>query len=417
MILEENKTYAFAIKWIEKFKDKNINFIELVDHFMADDCEELGFKMDCGHAFEEQYSNAVYDDRELRQIIDIVNDIALLGSAIYSRWRYFNHWAYDGSEILKPENRNWFIMVLERLSVLVSMQPILFEGVPQKMKIVSNGIGYGPCPEPEDIVEQHITINAEGRVWYISYKYGDGGEKYEKAESKKFKIDKTTALNVLNTIVEYFNNHDEDMFATDVGGWNLNITNTDGAVFNFAGSLCGCYEVDDVDICNLIRDALEIDDLFVFDGRFKPDPVIKIVVDYNRVTKIKPKEIPDGASWDCVTWDYTEKLVIDRETESIEYIQNIGTGCVVSHKYKVQEGVANLLDDLNTDTLFDYIEGNLDDVVDTPNETKDYIITIDYKKNPQRVICGTFDKKGLPDDFDEFAETIFHFMRDRKAHV
>lgn len=51
MILEENKTYEFAIKWIEKLKDENINFIELVDHFMADDCEALGFEMDCGHAF------------------------------------------------------------------------------------------------------------------------------------------------------------------------------------------------------------------------------------------------------------------------------------------------------------------------------------------------------------------------------
>lgn len=42
----------------------------------------------------------------------------LLGSAIYSRWRYFNHWAYTGEEILEPQNRNWFITALTRLEKL-----------------------------------------------------------------------------------------------------------------------------------------------------------------------------------------------------------------------------------------------------------------------------------------------------------
>ena len=29
--------YEFAVKWYDKFRDKNINYIELVDHYMADD--------------------------------------------------------------------------------------------------------------------------------------------------------------------------------------------------------------------------------------------------------------------------------------------------------------------------------------------------------------------------------------------
>lgn len=51
----------------------------------------------------------------LDRIIDNVMDIPLLGSAIYSQWRYFNHWAYSGAEILEPENRAWFLLALERL--------------------------------------------------------------------------------------------------------------------------------------------------------------------------------------------------------------------------------------------------------------------------------------------------------------
>lgn len=31
--------HEFAVKWYDKFMDKKINYIELVDHYMADDCE------------------------------------------------------------------------------------------------------------------------------------------------------------------------------------------------------------------------------------------------------------------------------------------------------------------------------------------------------------------------------------------
>lgn len=45
--------HDFAVKWCDKFRDQNINYIELVDHWMADDCVALGFEMDCGHSFSE----------------------------------------------------------------------------------------------------------------------------------------------------------------------------------------------------------------------------------------------------------------------------------------------------------------------------------------------------------------------------
>ncbi|MFV0267761.1 MAG: hypothetical protein ACK5HT_11560 [Draconibacterium sp.] len=108
------KIHTFAVKWSDKFREQDINYIELVDRFMADDCDALGFEMDCGKAFETKYGKAVFDDRELAKVIDAVVDINLLGSAIYSRWRYFNHWAYIGAKILEPKNCAWFITALER---------------------------------------------------------------------------------------------------------------------------------------------------------------------------------------------------------------------------------------------------------------------------------------------------------------
>ena len=112
--------HAFAIKWIEKFSDSTIDYIELVDHYMADDCEALGFKMDCGNSFSEIYGKAVFDYEELKPIINRISDIYLLGSAIYSRWRYFNHWAYDAASILEEKNRKWFLLALNRLMQLSS---------------------------------------------------------------------------------------------------------------------------------------------------------------------------------------------------------------------------------------------------------------------------------------------------------
>ncbi len=67
--------HDFAVKWCDKFRDQSINYIELVDHYMDDDCEELGFEMDCGHAFQEKYGNAVSSNKALYRIVDNVTDI------------------------------------------------------------------------------------------------------------------------------------------------------------------------------------------------------------------------------------------------------------------------------------------------------------------------------------------------------
>lgn len=112
--------HEFSIKWLYKFRDKNINYIEFTEHYMADDCKALGFEMDGGSAFSEKYGDAANNSEALERIIDQVTDIPLLGSAVYSQWRYFNHWAYFGAEILEPQNRAWFIIALTRLSELTN---------------------------------------------------------------------------------------------------------------------------------------------------------------------------------------------------------------------------------------------------------------------------------------------------------
>lgn len=113
-----NEIYDFAIKWCDKFRDPQIEYTELIGSAMADDCTALKFEMDGGKAFRNRYGDATFKEEALKKIIDEVTDIPLLGSAIFSRWRYFNHWENSGEAILKPENRAWFLCALERLAVL-----------------------------------------------------------------------------------------------------------------------------------------------------------------------------------------------------------------------------------------------------------------------------------------------------------
>lgn len=261
--------HEFAEKWCDKFRDQKINYIELVDHLMADDCAALGFEMDCGHAFEERYGNAVYDHEALGKIIDDIDNIPLLGSAIYSRWRYFNHWAYSGAEILEPENRAWFVLALSHLANITDGTPFLFQGTLQKIRIVSNVICYGPCPEPDDEVEQRLTINAEGRVWFSSYTFGDVPGRYQKANIRNFKIDRTATEKIFKAFLSYFGREHTEVFAPDIGYWMLELTNTAGKTYHFRGSLCAGLYFEGNNLSDIIRAVLGMSNLYVFDGNNK----------------------------------------------------------------------------------------------------------------------------------------------------
>ncbi|MDQ0155453.1 hypothetical protein [Robertmurraya andreesenii] len=403
----------FAIKWLEKYRNAKATETEVAEGF-ADECFALGFEMDCGKSFEDAFPNtkAFSDYTQLKRIINQVEDITLLGSTIFSKWRYITHWSY-GEDLLSPENRPWFIIAFSRLMVLSSKDgysPFGFYGQAKKIRIISNNIGYGPCPMPEDEVEQHLTITDDGRVWFSGYNFGSGSGKYERGRTKTFRLDREKANLIFSSFTRFFSGEFDDIFATDIGSWEMTITNMEGREFTFRGSLCADYEIDGADLSDMLRDTLNIKNLFVFDGGNKPDRVERISIDYHRVTKIKPMALPNK-NVDTITWEYSEQLVIDRETETIEHILQIGSGCVVTRKYQVEEGVSSFLDDLDADTLFESIEGNPPDVIKNSNETKDYTIKIDFKRKPQSVIKGTYDRNGLPKDWPEFANDIYNFMR------
>lgn len=147
--------------------------------------------------------------------------------------------------------------------------PFIFKGTLKKVRIVSNNVCYGPMPEPDVEVEQHLTINHEGRVWFSGYNFGNAGEKYKKARTNNFKIEKESADKLLNALATYFGNEYEEILATDSGDWVMELTNTEGNTYKFKGSLCADFDYEGTDLSDLVRDIVGMDDLYVFDGKCK----------------------------------------------------------------------------------------------------------------------------------------------------
>lgn len=254
----------FAVKYLKRYSQKTTCGHEVEEGF-ADECFALGFVMDCGQSFTAAYpkAHAFYDYAHLGAVIDEVTDVQLLGSAIFSEWRYITHWSM-GESLLSNKHRHWFIIAFSRLAALTAEE-----------------------------------------------------------ESKPNKID-------------------------------------------------------------------------------------RITLDYHRITKLKPR-LPGGTSG-AETEDYAEQLIIDRKSESIEYTKSIESECVVSHRYQIKKGVPKFLDSINTGSLFEDIEGDPPDAIEDPDEIRAYTITIDFRKKQRRIIRGSYDRMGLPEDWPEFIEELVWVM-------
>ena len=73
-------------------------------------CEKSKWKMDCGHSFGQ----LTFDGTNLKDDLPRVTDIGLLGSGVYSQWRYITHWSFN-EQLLDEKNREWFLMVMPYL--------------------------------------------------------------------------------------------------------------------------------------------------------------------------------------------------------------------------------------------------------------------------------------------------------------
>ena len=402
----KEQIHAFANHYFDIFRDPKASNFQVEEGF-AEKCFALGFAMDSGNSFCEKYPKAFNDYSELDKIIEEIDDPQFLGTAIFSQWRYITHWSYC-SHPLDEQYRPWFITAFGRLVTITSEDnspPYVFHGNVKKVKIHSNNMGYGFLPREGTEVEQHLTITDDGRVWLTRYAISEdlNFAKLTKTEQRKFKISSDKAKFLLDKYTKYFRDEYEISFATDVGSFEMQITDDEGKTAYFIGPLICEFEVDGYDLSQLTRDTVEDQTLFVFDNN-EFERIERITIDHEHKKKIV------AADGQVVTWNPTNHIVIDRKTDTIEYTYKIGTECNVTRKYHVAQGVSNFLDELEYQNLFVEFEEKELDAIIPENDEATYTATVDFLRGPSRIVAGRYDKQGLPVDWPEFIEDLYDFM-------
>lgn len=135
-----------------------------------------------------------------------------------------------------------------------------------KIQIASNNLCYGPCPEPEDEVEQVLVIERNGRIEISRFAYGFGDTKL--IERDRFLIDQGKAEAIFDAIGRCFYEDYEGYMVTDVGRWDMTVFGDDGNRDIFSGPLTEWNHsyVDGESVSDIIRTKLGRKNLFVFDG-------------------------------------------------------------------------------------------------------------------------------------------------------
>lgn len=60
--------------------------------------------------------------------------------------------------------------------------------------------------------------------------------------------------------------------------------------------------------------------------------------------------------------------------------------------------------------LFEKAVDDSSEIIINQNELREYTITVNFKNKPQHILKGRYDKNGLPDNWEEFVESVFGFM-------
>lgn len=408
----KNEIHEFASRWLRKYCNPDSLECDVTALF-ADECRALGFVMDSGKSLDEAYENtSVFRDVSyLCGVIGRIDDDALLGSAIYSKWYVLTHG--EREDLLYLPNRNWFIVALSRLKTITDendQQSGLFQGRARKIELISNKVIRGRVPVPDKEVGQHLEMSEDGHVRFSGFIFGQGERSHECARTKDFIIDKEDAGYIMESVGACFRTRIEEASDIVVGYWVMKITNEDDRVYEFSGFIGYDFNISGSNPSYLIRDTLQMPDLFVFDGKFILDRVERVHVSYHR-TSIFGREDSTEERPDFITGNYSEDLTLDRKTETCEHIQRVASETIITRTYYLKDCISDLLDSLDVNYVFGCTTDDSTNVISDPKESKNFEITVDFYRRPQLVLRGTYDSNGLPEKWPDFVESVLDIIR------
>lgn len=146
--------------------------------------------------------------------------------------------------------------------------PEKFTGQVTKITLVSVPCFFDGLPIHGSDEEQKLTVSSSGRVTFTSKTFTPYSvPAVSEGKWKKLNLPNETAQKLLNEITEPFRNYEIRPKCTDLGSWYLTAYNTDGKIFKYDGCLYSESFDEAENISYMIRNVLNMPDLYVFDGQ------------------------------------------------------------------------------------------------------------------------------------------------------
>ncbi len=142
----------------------------------------------------------------------------------------------------------------------------IFKGTIEKIVIESEDSGYIP-PAPGQEIKQRLTMRRNGNVSLTRYFSGN----FSKVPpTEGFKTMKRYRSKPTEKLMEYLAFHFGKPcipeLVCDGGMWKIELTNSEGKKFVYFGSLVGDIIIGGLNISQIARRVLELDELWMFDG-------------------------------------------------------------------------------------------------------------------------------------------------------
>lgn len=137
-----------------------------------------------------------------------------------------------------------------------------------------------------------------------------------------------------------------------------------------------------------IRNALNRADLMALDGNSHEDFIDKLEIKYNSAD------------------NYTEKLTLNRNKETITYLRKQGPKSKVSSTYSFDDQVSRVLDNLNPIDFTTTIPGLPKNVIDDSSNLGHFQCKIIRRKLEPLTISGDYEQYELPETWDSLMKVI-----------
>lgn len=139
---------------------------------------------------------------------------------------------------------------------------------PQKVKIITSLQCWGPVPSLGTPIEQRLTISVTGRVWFTEYVQGEWKplqpEQNPLGRRQQLSIGQEKARELLSLVARYLDGDPLPSTTMDAPVLEMKLTNTDGTIRKYQGSVAGEVKVDGIDVSQVIRQAIPIEGLVAF---------------------------------------------------------------------------------------------------------------------------------------------------------